>query len=55
MLLGRATVMLAEGEKGLDIAEEFYTDEIKHLEQVHDPAPIQDIQKGLQQSIQALN
>ena len=40
-------------EDGLDIVEEFYTDESKseQLQQTHD----QNIQKGLQQSVQALN
>lgn len=42
-------------EEGFDIVEEFYTEEIKRQEQIHDPAPVEDIQKGLQQSVQALN
>ncbi|WP_436860845.1 recombination directionality factor [Acinetobacter haemolyticus] len=42
-------------EEGLDIVEEFYTEEIKYQEQVHDSASVQDIRKRLQQSVQALN
>lgn len=43
-------------EDGLDIVEEFYTDESKpEQQQTHDLAHVQDIQKGLQQSVQALN
>lgn len=46
----------------MDIVEEFYTDETntqtsapsKH-QQEHDLTHVQDIQKGLQQSVQALN
>ncbi|MCH7351749.1 MULTISPECIES: hydrolase or metal-binding protein [unclassified Acinetobacter] len=45
------------GEEGLDIVEEFYTDEPKseQYQQSHDLTHVQDIQKGLQQSVQALN
>ena len=45
------------GEEGLDIVEEFYNDESKpqQHEQSHDLTHVQDIQKGLQQSVQALN
>ena len=45
------------GEEGLDIVEEFYTDESKseQLQQTHDLAHVQNIQKGLQQSVQALD
>ncbi len=45
------------GEEGLDIVEEFYTDEEKseQHQQTHDLTHVQDIQKGLQQSVQALN
>jgi hypothetical protein len=41
----------------LDIVEEFYNDESKpqQHEQFHDFTHVQDIQKGLQQSVQALN
>jgi hypothetical protein len=40
----------------LDIVEEFYTDETKSEQhQTHDLTHVQDIQKGLQQSVQALN
>ncbi len=44
-------------EEGLDIVEEFYTDELKseQRQQTDDFTHIQDIQKGLQQSVQALN
>ena len=44
-------------EEGLDIVEEFYTDESKseQHQQSHDLTHVQDIQKGLQQSVQALN
>ena len=45
------------GEEGLDIVEEFYTDESKleQPQQVHNLTHVQDIQKGLQQSVKALN
>ncbi len=44
-------------DEGLDIVEEFYNDESKseQLQQTHDLAHAQDIQKELQQSVQALN
>lgn len=42
-------------EEGLDIVEEFYTEEPKSERQTHDLNHMQDIQKGLQQSVQALN
>jgi hypothetical protein len=47
----------AGGEEGLDIVEEFYTGESKsdQHEQSHNLTHAQDIQKGLQQSVQALN
>ena len=47
-----------DGEEGLDIVEEFYSDESKPQQQsesAHDLNHVQDIQKGLQQSVQALN
>jgi len=45
------------GEEELDIVEEFYTEESKpvHHQQSHDFTHMQDIQRGLQQSVQALN
>lgn len=45
------------GEDSLDIVEEFYTDEPKQeLSQLpHDLTHIQDIQKGLQQSVKAVS
>lgn len=45
------------GEEGLDIVEEFYNHESKpqQHEQSHDFTHVQDIQKRLQQSVQALN
>lgn len=45
------------GEEGLEIVDEFYSDESKseQLQQTHDLAHVQDIPKGLQQSVQALN
>lgn len=45
------------GEEGLDIVEESYTDESRpeQSQQTHDLSHVQDIQKGLQQSVQALN
>lgn len=45
------------GEEGLDIVEEFYSDEsrLKQSQQMHDLSHVQNIQKGLQQSVQALN
>ncbi len=45
------------GEEGLDIIEEFYTDESRpeQYQQINDLNHVQDIQKGLQQSVQALN
>ena len=45
-------------DEGLDIVEEFYNDEsAKHEQhyQAQDMVDVQDIQKGLQQSVQALN
>lgn len=46
-----------EGDDGLDIVEEFYTDESKteQHQPTHELSHVQDIQKGLQQSVQALN
>ncbi|NOJ68086.1 recombination directionality factor [Acinetobacter indicus] len=45
------------GDDGLDIVEEFYTDESKteQHQPTHELSHVQDIQKGLQQSVQALN
>ena len=45
------------GDEGLDIVEEFYSDETKleQHQQTPDLSHVQDIQKGLQQSVQALN
>lgn len=45
------------GEEGLDIVEEFDSDESRPEQspQMHDLSHVQDIQKGLQQSVQALN
>ena len=46
------------GDEGLDIVEEFYSDDsAKHEQhyQAQDMVDVQDIQKGLQQSVQALN
>lgn len=46
------------GDEGLDIMEEFYSDEsAKHEQyyQAQDMVDVQDIKKGLQQSVQALN
>ncbi|GGA11638.1 hypothetical protein GCM10017554_04370 [Acinetobacter modestus] len=45
------------GDEGLDIVEEFYNDESKteQYQQTHELSHVQDIQKGLQQSVQALN
>lgn len=42
-------------EEGLDKIEEFYPEENKSQQQVPDFLQMQDIQKGLQQSVQALN
>ena len=42
-------------EEGLDKIEEFYPKENKSQQQVQDFLQMQDIQKGLQQSVQALN
>ncbi len=44
-------------DEGLDIVEEFYTDESKLVstQPLRDLSHVQDIQKGLQQSVQALN
>ena len=44
-------------EEGLDIVEEFYNDESKAEQSQQNPdlTHVQDIQKGLQQSVQALN
>jgi hypothetical protein len=44
------------GEEGLDIVEEFYTMNLNRTASTkHDLTHVQDIQKGLQQSVQALN
>lgn len=45
------------GEEGLDIVEEFYTDESNspQHQQANDITNVKDIQKGLQQSVQVLN
>ncbi|MFP0375172.1 hydrolase or metal-binding protein, partial [Acinetobacter nosocomialis] len=45
------------GEEGLDIVEEFYINEPKpeQGQQLSDLTHVQDIQKGLQHSVQALN
>ncbi|OJU98589.1 MAG: hypothetical protein BGO19_10120 [Acinetobacter sp. 38-8] len=45
------------GDEGLDIFEEFHNDKTKSEphQQIHDLTQLQDIQKGLQQSVQALN
>ena len=46
------------GDEGLDIVEEFYSDEsAKHEQhyQAQDMVDVKDIKKGLQQSVQALN
>jgi len=44
-------------EEGLELAEEFYTDEPKPEQhyQTHNLTHVQDMQKELQQSVQALN
>lgn len=44
-------------EEGVDLVEEFYMDELKseQHQQTNDLSLVQDIQKGLQQSVQALN
>jgi len=44
-------------EEGLDLVEEFYTDESKSQQhqKMHDLTSVKDIQKGLQQSVQAFN
>lgn len=46
-----------EVEEGLDIVEEFYTDDLKIDQQLSsdDLTNVQNIQKGLQQSVKALN
>ncbi len=45
-----------EGEEGLEVVEEFYAEDTKsEHQQNHDLNHIQDIQKGLQQSVQAVN
>ena len=41
------------GEDGLDIVEEFYADESKP--ERHEQSHVQEIHKGLQQSVQSLN
>ena len=44
------------GEEGLDIVEEFYSDEAKsEQQQTHNLNHVQEIQKGLQQSVGAVN
>ncbi|MEG2269072.1 MAG: hydrolase or metal-binding protein [Acinetobacter sp.] len=42
-------------EEGLDLVEEFFLEEGNQQEQVHDLHPVQDLQKGLQQSVSAVN
>ena len=44
-------------EEGLDLVEEFYAEssQLQDQKQVHDLAQVQDIQKGLQQSVRAVN
>ena len=44
-------------EEGLDLLEEFYAEDNQQQDQipVHDLSHVQDIKKGLQQSVQALN
>ncbi|MBJ9985548.1 hydrolase or metal-binding protein [Acinetobacter sp. S40] len=43
-------------EEGLDIVEEFYTDESRsEQQQAHDLTHVQDIHKGLMQSVRAVN
>lgn len=45
-----------DGEEGLDVVDEFDTDESKLDQQkTHDLTHAKDIQKGLQQSVKALN
>ena len=44
-----------DGEEGLAEIEEFYPEKNKSPQQVQDLLKMQDIQKGLQQSVQALN
>ncbi|ENW08013.1 recombination directionality factor [Acinetobacter beijerinckii] len=53
---GNASLEVA-GEEGLDIFQEFYLDETKpeQHQQIHNLSHVQDIHKGLQQSVQALN
>ena len=53
---GNASFEVGDDE-GLDIVEEFYSDESKpqQHQQSHDLTHVQDIKKGLQQSVQALN
>ncbi len=45
------------GEEGLDIVEDFYPNESKqkHHEQTHELTNVKNIQKVLQQLVQALN
>ncbi|MDA3500580.1 recombination directionality factor [Acinetobacter junii] len=45
------------GDEGLEIVEEFYVEDSKSEQdqQIHEVSHVQDIQKGLQQSVQALN
>lgn len=46
-----------DGEDGGEIVEEFHSSESRQelSQQIHDLTNVQDIQKGLQQSVQALN
>ena len=45
------------GDEGLDIVEEFYTEESKseQSQQIHELTHVQDIQKSLQQSVRSVN
>lgn len=46
-----------DDDEGLDIVDEFYSDNSIHEQhqQTHELSHVQDIQKGLQQSVKALN
>lgn len=46
-----------DGEEGVEIIEEFYTESSQRQDQkqVHDLAQVQDIQKGLQQSVSTVS
>ncbi len=52
---GNVSFEMGGEEEGMDIVEEFYSDDSRSEQQKHNVTYVQAIQKGLQQSVQALN